>query len=508
MNRIFTRLLSSVTLCGLLLSLTILPASAARFTDVPQGHWAADAVSRCVELGFFQGESQTRFGVGKPMSRGAFVVVLNRFFGWEAGDPATLPFNDVPKDAWYAPALAAALERGAVAPQAVQFRPADPLTREELAAALVRSLGFAPLSGMAQELESPFQDVQSNRGYITMAYDLGLVNGTGENTFSPEKIAGREQVAVILMRLYDKLHRENHWSGILSAQSQTPLTGASAIAVGRGQLVQGTNGPLVNLGGVPADVAAERAKAKTAGAKQLLYVSCRSSALERNNPEESAQVLAKAVSDGGYDGLFLDAVELRGGEYQRRLNLLVKAVKIALEDKILQVAAEGPGRGYTGYDYEVLSLTADTLVLRFHSPVEEDSADIVLAPVEPLEEIYASLRELKEPAQAGKLAIWMSTTATVWDGKRPLGQMTGKETEALLERPETKTFYSQRYGCSYLTSPALKDTSTGKPKEVTVWYPDAQSAQARVVLGSLYGVDQFWLSDMTDMSVSLLDGLK
>lgn len=508
MNRIFKRLLSGMALCALLLSLTILPVSAAQFTDVPRGHWAEDAVTRCVELGFFQGESQTRFGVGKPMTRGAFVAVLSRFFGWEAESPAALPFTDVPKDAWYAPALAAALSHGAVAPQSPQFRPGDPVTREELASALVRALGFGPLSGMAQELESPFQDVQSNRGYITMAHDLGLVNGTGKDTFSPDKIAGREQVAVILMRLYDKLHGEKHWSGIISTQTDVPLTGALSVAVGRGQLIQANAGPLVNLAAETAAVNTARAAAKAAGAKQLLYVVCRNSALERDNPEESAAALAKAVTEGGYDGLFLDAVEMRGQELQQKLTHLVKAAKIALEEKPLLVAAEAPGRGYAGYDYAGLSLAADTLVLRFHSPVEEDSADIVLAPVEPLEEIYHSLRELKEPAQAGKLAFWMSTASTVWDGMKSLGQMTGRETQALLDRPETKTFYSQRYGCSYLTSPALEDQQTGKAKDVTVWYPDAQSAQARATLGNLFGVNQFWFSQLDEMSPTLLEGLK
>ena len=82
MKRLFHRTLISLTLCALLASALVLPASAASFEDVPDGHWAAGSIHRCVEQGFFNGESATRFGVGHEMTRSAFTVVLCRFFGW------------------------------------------------------------------------------------------------------------------------------------------------------------------------------------------------------------------------------------------------------------------------------------------------------------------------------------------------------------------------------------------------------------------------------------------
>ena len=84
------------------------PAAAAGFTDVPASHWAAADIDRCVKLGFFQGESASRFGVGHPMTRAAFAVVLSRFFGWTTTAPTKAPFTDVPANAWYAGAVQAA----------------------------------------------------------------------------------------------------------------------------------------------------------------------------------------------------------------------------------------------------------------------------------------------------------------------------------------------------------------------------------------------------------------
>ena len=56
------RLLSCLALCAVLAGGLTVPAGAAGFTDVPANHWAAGDIQRCVELGFFRGESATRFG--------------------------------------------------------------------------------------------------------------------------------------------------------------------------------------------------------------------------------------------------------------------------------------------------------------------------------------------------------------------------------------------------------------------------------------------------------------
>ncbi|MFR3920857.1 MAG: S-layer homology domain-containing protein [Dysosmobacter welbionis] len=37
---------------------------------MPESHWAADSIRRAVDLGLFQGQTPTRFGLGAPMTRG------------------------------------------------------------------------------------------------------------------------------------------------------------------------------------------------------------------------------------------------------------------------------------------------------------------------------------------------------------------------------------------------------------------------------------------------------
>ena len=132
MSKHVQRILSFVVLAALLSCL--LPPSAAAagcFTDVPASHWASSQITRAVDLGLFQGETSTRFGLGHPMTRAAFAVVLCRFFDWEMVTPDQGSYTDnQDPDAWYYSAVETAYAHGAITSQTSDFRPADSITRE------------------------------------------------------------------------------------------------------------------------------------------------------------------------------------------------------------------------------------------------------------------------------------------------------------------------------------------------------------------------------------------
>ena len=115
----------------------------------------------------------------------------------------------------------------------------------------------------------PFRDVTTNTGYITMAYDLGLVSGTTADTFSPDRAATREQVAVILMRLYDKLHQTGPGQ-IAVASEAGDFTGLEAVAVPAGRLITAGGKPVGNTTMSETETTAILESAQQAGAKKLL----------------------------------------------------------------------------------------------------------------------------------------------------------------------------------------------------------------------------------------------
>ena len=136
---ILKKLTACLYLCAVLSGALTVPAGAASFQDVPSNHWAATAIDRCAAQGWFQGKTADTFGVGQPMTRAGFAVALSRFFGWQSSEAYYRIFSDVPQGAWYEPALRACYEHGAVTRQTGDFRPGDPITREELAVMLIRA---------------------------------------------------------------------------------------------------------------------------------------------------------------------------------------------------------------------------------------------------------------------------------------------------------------------------------------------------------------------------------
>ena len=194
---------------ALLTVLTMAPgalgASAAGYTDVPADHWARGDIEKVTAAGLFQGVDENTFGLGQTMTRAQFVTALVRLFGWETVEPETPTFSDCAEpQRWYYAAVETAYANGALPPYASTFRPLDPITREEMATMIVRSLGYTSLAGRLSASQIPFTDVTTNQGYIAVAYDLGIVNGYDGGLFKPDQAATREQAAAVLGRLYDK----------------------------------------------------------------------------------------------------------------------------------------------------------------------------------------------------------------------------------------------------------------------------------------------------------------
>ena len=117
------------------------------------------------------------------------------------------------------------------------FRPSDPITRGEMAEMLVRALGLKGAATLAGKYASlPFTDVTEGKGYISVAYDIGMTKGTSATTFGPDQTATRAQAAAMLVRIYEKLRQSTgflHGFYALSSYSQIGLMSSmDAVSVG------------------------------------------------------------------------------------------------------------------------------------------------------------------------------------------------------------------------------------------------------------------------------------
>lgn len=471
----------AVGLCLLVTMLVCsLPVSAA-FRDVPADHWAADAIRYCTEKGIFQGQSATTFGVNAPLTRSAAVVVLNRVMGWQSVADTAPVYTDVPASAAYFKAVQTAYANGALTASTPRFRPNDPVTREELSVMLVRSLGYTGLAGVVQELKLPFEDVVSNRGYIAMAYELGLVSGTTPVTFAPKDIATRDQAAVMFARLHERLSAALTRTGVLySAKDLPSLEGYEAVGIAAARLMYQQGKAVLTTSMSTEEVSALRAAA--GGIKQLLYVNMSENPL-RGNAAETAALLSKAAAS--YDGLFLDAEKIASQINRKSMTALAAAVRKALgTEKTLYIGVEAPswqGRAYNGYDYGALAAKADRLVVRI-SPTVRTEGDFPVSPVASPEEVYYALEKVSGQVPPEKLMLEVSSEGVLWKNATTRLSVSGTELAQLLEEPSARTYYSDRYACAYLTA----ETEDEHP---VAWYLNPQAVAQISLLCALMDVD-------------------
>ncbi|MDY3281239.1 S-layer homology domain-containing protein [Dysosmobacter sp.] len=500
MNRL-KRWLAVCLLC-LLTASAAAPAAAAAsdtgFRDVPAGHWAASEIRRAVDAGLVQGVSAAEFGLGRPMTRAAFTVVLCRFFGWEMQTPSQGSFADNRNPAaWYYSAVETACANGAVVRKAENFRPDDPITREEMAVMLVRALGFTALAGLDQGLECPFGDVTTNQGYLTMAYYLGISQGAGDGSFAPDRAATREQAVVMLMRVYDrwKAGAPERIGVTTFAEQLTDFRGCGAVAL---------SGPrLTSVGGLSSLPAAETAAAardavRASGAKVLLGVSGSQTGLQ-DKPAAIARAIAAEAE--AYDGVLLDVSKLPENR-RKAYTALAEALRTELGDKLLYVAADAPESDGTryGYDYAALAETADRLILRT-CRYDTQTGGFPTMPQEPLEEVYYALAALSDSTDLSKCSLWLTTSGLGREGNRGgVSYYSAEKLAELLADPLTERYYSARYADGYL-SRTVGDLRT------VVWYHTGRAAEARTRLGAFFGVDSVCLSGIGDASEELLEGL-
>ena len=169
------------------------------FYDVPNGAYFYEAVKWAVENGITDGVGDNLFAPDQPCTRAQIVTFLWRAAG--SPEPKTASsFTDVPANAYYAKAVAWAVENGITNGMTeTTFAPDATCTRGQSVTFLYRALkGTA--SGSAN-----FTDVKSDAFYadaINWAVANNVTNGTSNTTFSPNADCTRAEIVTFLYRAY------------------------------------------------------------------------------------------------------------------------------------------------------------------------------------------------------------------------------------------------------------------------------------------------------------------
>ncbi len=525
-------------LCSCLLSLALLcalaavPASAA-YSDVPSGSALASEVEKAVGYGLMNGYSAGTFGYADPMTRAQFVTVLDRMLLPQDGDTTLVghitPEMQVEYDAVraYYSSIDAAAEYGWVDTDE-PFRPTDPITRGEMSEILVRALGLGGAAAIAEKnADLPFTDVTAGKGYISVAYDIGMTKGTTATTFGPNETATRAQAAAMLVRIYEKLRQDTgflHGFYAISSYSQIGLMNSmDAVSAGWSRMTwDGTTALLAtttadgNEYAVPQGYEEVVAQAENNSVKLHLNVFMEGEDLKAllssadGRAQAVEQILSeltvsyKTVGKNPYSGVTIDFEGLRSADAAAFTAFLTDlAQQVRALDKGLYVCvspALTTGSYYDGYELGKIAALADKVILMAYDYEDRSMAAgasaLTAAPTSPMDQVYWSLKTAVDQVTAAgqsadKLVLGISCKNVAWKVSSTTDltlaaaapfYISNDTLAQRLGQSGTVRGRSNTFRCPY----AVYTTEDGSA--CFVWYDDAESVQARIDAAKLLGI--------------------
>ncbi|MGB3368081.1 MAG: S-layer homology domain-containing protein [Acidaminobacteraceae bacterium] len=533
------RWISIILLVCLLIS--IIPITFADATngyiDVPSDHWSVDVVNSARNYGLMQGSGDEIFGFGNTISKAEFITVLDRMFGWEIVSPDNPSFSDVAADMWYYKYIETALRHNVV-DSGQQFSPNALITREEMAVMLVRSLGYKSLAQDVTSFGNKFTDVTRSAGYINIASDIGMTNGTSETTFSPSLTAKREEAAAMLVRVYEKHIEKTDWSHAfyaLSSYSQKELSkDMNAVSVGWSRMsYSDEQGAYLNMTSsnsneysIPKgyeDIATyfkdnktkvnlsiymdTSTKVKTASGSIDICSAILLDSTQRSKAVDSIineiTINYDRVGYNPYSGVTIDFEGMRGGALKDGFNAFLTELSNELKplSKTLYVAVQPVTRDgiyYDSYDYRFIGNLADKVILMAHDYNATSMPENLLGsqyyqntPVTPLADVYYALRKITDKStgveNTSKIALAISFDSVGWE------LQDGKLASTSSYSPSPSTIYGRLKGGAVISysdkyrNPYISYT-TEEGKDIFLWYEDERSVNDKIELAKLFGI--------------------
>lgn len=166
------------------------------------GHWSQEAVASMEDKGWMKGVSSTHFAPDQTLTRAQAAAILRRALDLDSDDPeAHDVFKDVGTYHWAYDDILAVSQNGIMqGTGGNRFSPDDPLTREQMAVMLDRIFG----ADEEENAENPFKDVKPDMwsyDAITRMYNSGIFEGFEDDTFRPASVITRAQMAATMDRI-------------------------------------------------------------------------------------------------------------------------------------------------------------------------------------------------------------------------------------------------------------------------------------------------------------------
>ena len=171
------------------------------FSDVDPDSWYADAVAWAVKNKITSGTGDNQFSPNRECTRAEIVTFLWNAMGSPKPDRSSSPFTDVRKGSYYYDAVLWALEENiSSGTDSDTFSTGKPCSRAEAITFLYRAENSPSYAH-----RSRFDDVPSGSWYadaVSWGVSNQILQGTGDNCFSPDGTCTRAQIVTMLYRYF------------------------------------------------------------------------------------------------------------------------------------------------------------------------------------------------------------------------------------------------------------------------------------------------------------------
>lgn len=186
-------------------------AASVNLADEIEGHWASQELRKWKDYGIVKGYLDGSLKPNNEITRAEFVVMLSRVFNFRKGSDKT--FKDVSETAYYGEAVSKAYAAGIVSGTGDgNFQPNRLVTREEAAKMIAIAFDLEPASTSMN-----FKDLKEISAwaspYVNTLFEHGYISGRGDNQFAPKANITRAEMIKILDNIVDKLINAGELSG-------------------------------------------------------------------------------------------------------------------------------------------------------------------------------------------------------------------------------------------------------------------------------------------------------
>jgi hypothetical protein len=196
------------------------------FSDVPDSHWAKNAIYAMKDLGVIDGIGEGLYAPDQSATKAQFIKMLIQS-GYQTGAMAkrsqasTAPYQDVHPADWYYLFVVEAF-KNSILKFSDTAEPDKVLSREEMASILVKyynaispsKISLDEINGEGSPYYTDIKDVSAESRASILALDRlklieGKVNGEGKITFDPKGLLTRSEAAAIAQRICEKIKEIN-----------------------------------------------------------------------------------------------------------------------------------------------------------------------------------------------------------------------------------------------------------------------------------------------------------